>query len=60
MNIRGISAVSGGPVEISTEDGRLSRITDIPPEENLPYVSPGFFDIQVNGYMDKPYLYLFQ
>ena len=56
MKIRGISVFSGKPVEIEIEEGFIKSINLLPGrEENLPYISPGFFDIQVNGYKGSDY-----
>ncbi len=60
MDIRGIDVFTGQVVEIEIIDGRIRRIVtsgdDIGSErETLPYVSPGFFDIQVNGYRGSDY-----
>ncbi len=42
------------PVAISIQDGRISSVDDFSCDAGiaaeLPFVSPGFFDIQINGY----------
>ncbi len=60
MNIRGIDVFSGRLIEIDIEDGHIGRIATIGDDigserETLPYVSPGFFDLQVNGYRGSDY-----
>lgn len=44
----------GHPVRIDVQDGRMTQIesVDLPEPEviNLPFVGPGLFDIQLNGY----------
>lgn len=44
---------NGKPVEIGWDNARITSMRELAPEEtpeNLPYVSPGLFDIQINGY----------
>lgn len=53
MMIRqGIRTDTGIAVEITVEAGMLKSITPLvdPPAEGLPWISPGFIDLQVNGY----------
>lgn len=50
MELRGRSPLTGGGVEIEVSADRVVRVT---PREAVPgdaFVSPGFIDIQVNGY----------
>lgn len=55
MKIQGVSALTGVPSEITIDGGRLTGIAEISGEKGLPFISPGFFDIQVNGYMGSDY-----
>lgn len=56
MKIRGISVFNGKPIEIEIKEGFIENIDLLPgSEQNLPYVSPGFFDLQVNGYKGSDY-----
>lgn len=56
MKIRGISVFSRKPVEIEIKKGFIENIILLTESnENLPYISPGFFDIQVNGYKGNDY-----
>jgi N-acetylglucosamine-6-phosphate deacetylase len=50
MKVKGIDAVTGEAVEVSgnREIDAVDHL--IAPEEGLPYVAPGFIDIQVNGF----------
>ena len=43
---------TGQVVTVSIDDGRIDSIThaDGPDSQNLPWVSPGFVDLQINGY----------
>jgi len=43
---------TGQVVTISIDDGRIDSIThaDGPDSQNVPWVSPGFVDLQINGY----------
>ncbi|MCL1818226.1 MAG: hypothetical protein FWG35_04790 [Spirochaetaceae bacterium] len=63
MEISALSALSGRPVEIEFTEGRVTRVR----ESSLPesprekdggaqvWVSPGFLDIQVNGFLGSDY-----
>ena len=56
MKVRGISVFNGQPIEVEIKEGFIENIDLLPgSEQNLPYVSPGFFDIQVNGYKGSDY-----
>ena len=43
---------TGQVVTVSIDDGRIDSIThaDGPDSQNVPWVSPGFVDLQINGY----------
>jgi len=56
MNIEGISAFSGKAIRLDLEDEIISKVTEIKnPGHDLPYLSPGFLDMQVNGYNGSDY-----
>jgi len=51
MKVRGISVFNEKPIEVEIKEGFIENINLLPKSnQNLPYISPGFFDIQVNGY----------
>ena len=50
--IRGVDVFTGEPVELGVHDGRISSRTVLKSIHGLPYVSPGWFDLQVNGWRD--------
>ncbi|MFQ3620667.1 MAG: amidohydrolase family protein [Spirochaetales bacterium] len=55
MEYRGIWAENGQPVEIGIGEGQIVSIREIPREPGLPFLCPGFFDIQINGYQGIDY-----
>ena len=56
MKVRGISIFNEKPIEVEIKGGFIENINFLPRnEKNLPYISPGFFDIQVNGYKGSDY-----
>ncbi|MGE0075472.1 MAG: N-acetylglucosamine-6-phosphate deacetylase [Sphaerochaetaceae bacterium] len=55
MILKGIDIFKNQPVRISVEKGTIVDKQPIPHEANLPFVSPGFFDVQVNGYQGLDY-----
>ena len=57
MVYRGIDIESQRAVEVAIEGQHIQRLTEIETEEDLPYISPGFFDVQVNGYDGFDYSY---
>ncbi|TFH06331.1 MAG: N-acetylglucosamine-6-phosphate deacetylase [Spirochaetales bacterium] len=48
--IRGIDVHTGQAVELECRDGRITRRQLIPLTEDLPCLSVGWFDLQVNGW----------
>ena len=56
MKVRGITVFNEKPIEVEIKEGFIKNINSLPgSEQNLPYISPGFFDIQVNGYKGSDY-----
>jgi N-acetylglucosamine-6-phosphate deacetylase len=55
MAYQGISVFTGKPVEIEVQGTSIQSATPFELKEHLPYISPGFLDIQVNGYMGNDY-----
>ena len=56
MKVRGISVFNKKPIEVEIKEGFIENIILLPESnQNLPYISPGFFDIQVNGYKGNDY-----
>lgn len=55
LRLKGISVFSGKLLEVTVSQGRIGRIIEIPEEGDLPFIAPGFLDIQVNGYAGIDY-----
>jgi N-acetylglucosamine-6-phosphate deacetylase len=55
MIVKGISVFTNKPVALQLEDGRILAIDAVEESGKLPFLSPGFLDLQVNGYMDADY-----
>ncbi len=56
MKVKGISVFNKKPIEVEVKGGFIENINLLPEsEQNLPYISTGFFDIQVNGYKGSDY-----
>ena len=56
MKVSGISVFDGQPIEVEIRGGFIGNIILLPESgKNLPYISPGFFDLQVNGYKGSDY-----
>src|SRR5512135_3623178 len=55
MKLLGIDAISGAQVVITFE-GLISGVDElVDPIEGLPYLAPGWIDLQVNGYAGVDY-----
>ncbi|MBD3308069.1 amidohydrolase family protein [candidate division KSB3 bacterium] len=56
MKYQGISALTHQPVEISVQAGSIETITPLTAvADDLPYIAPGWLDMQVNGYQGSDY-----
>jgi N-acetylglucosamine-6-phosphate deacetylase len=56
-SVRGRSVEDGKPIVVHMENGRISRIVQekADPAEQLPYLTAGIIDLQVNGYRGRGY-----
>lgn len=50
MRLRGRRFDTGEAVEVATDKGRIVSVMGIEPGERLPWLSPGWIDLQVNGF----------
>lgn len=58
QTVRGVSAFTGRHVEIKVSDDRITGVTELSAsvqDRDLPFVAPGFIDIQVNGYQGRDF-----
>lgn len=55
MNYRGISVFTEQPVEIVIHNDKITEIHQLNVSAELPYIAPGFLDMQVNGYNGSDY-----
>jgi N-acetylglucosamine-6-phosphate deacetylase len=69
MTYRGVSVFTNQPIEVTVQGGKITAITDldsslslsasqhVSPDDGgcLPYIAPGFLDMQVNGYQGSDY-----
>ena len=55
MRYEGINALTSEAIQIEVSGSRIVRVSPSKHAEGLPYLSPGFFDIQVNGYEGNGY-----
>jgi N-acetylglucosamine-6-phosphate deacetylase len=55
MKIQGISVFTNKPLAVQWEGERITEVSELPSADRLPYLSPGFLDMQVNGYNGSDY-----
>jgi N-acetylglucosamine-6-phosphate deacetylase len=55
MTVVGIDVFTGRPLRLETEKGVVAHVRQVSSGDGLPYLAPGFFDIQVNGYRGFDY-----
>lgn len=55
MSIAGRNVFTGRPISVEIEGARIRDIRDLAGGEGLPYIAPGFIDLQVNGYRGLDY-----
>ena len=55
MTYQGISVFTNQPLEVEVVGESILKVTPLKTKRRLPYISPGFLDMQVNGYMGSDY-----
>ena len=55
MTYQGISVFTRESMDVEVQGEYIQRVTPLKTNGHLPYISPGFLDIQVNGYMGSDY-----
>lgn len=55
MKYRGVSISAHEPIEVTVWDGIITAIDRLHAVSDLPYIAPGFLDMQVNGYQGSDY-----
>ena len=50
MHLRGRRYDTGQPISLTIEQGAIAAIDPAPSSPDLPWIAPGFVDLQVNGY----------
>ena len=56
MKVRGISVFSRKPIEVTVANESIQHIKELDDSaEDLPFLSPGFLDMQVNGFRGSDY-----
>jgi N-acetylglucosamine-6-phosphate deacetylase len=53
--IRGCSVFTGNNISISIDGGLIKEVKNLDSSEELPFISPGFMDTQVNGFRGLDY-----
>jgi N-acetylglucosamine-6-phosphate deacetylase len=52
---QGISVFTAKSINVEVQGELIRSVTPLEVKKDLPYISPGFLDIQVNGYMGSDY-----
>jgi N-acetylglucosamine-6-phosphate deacetylase len=55
MNYQGISVFTKQPIEIVVQGNKIIAMNSLKCSSGLPYIAPGFLDMQVNGYFGSDY-----
>ena len=55
MIYKGFSVFAEKPIKVTIHNDRIAAIDPLPDSQDLPYISPGFIDLQVNGYKGNDY-----
>jgi N-acetylglucosamine-6-phosphate deacetylase len=55
MKVQGVSVFTNRPVAVQWEGRIITEVAEIESRGGLPYISPGFLDMQVNGYNGSDY-----
>ena len=50
MELTGRHYASGLPIRVRIENSLIADITELDTQEKLPWIAPGLFDLQINGY----------
>jgi N-acetylglucosamine-6-phosphate deacetylase len=55
--IRALHYATGQPIVLTTANGRITGVQQLPPDGPRPtvYVAPGFFDLQINGCLGRSF-----
>ena len=55
ITYQGISVFNGKSINVEVQGELIRSVTSLEMKKHLPYISPGFLDMQVNGYMGSDY-----